>query len=275
MKRLILLFAVLGMLFTLQSCTQEGSDDNPDNLVAPTVPSATLFTIPTQSFGISDDKEESSTRNDKSNWIHAGVNVLVWNTVVFANTAIPIAAFGKSFDSDEEYLGNLTWEWKYVYQSPPADGSKEYDVSLTGKYISNNEEVAWTMTVAEAGSSERFVWYEGVVSTDHTAATFTVNKDPQNPKPYMQISSTRKLDTNDASIKFSNILANDPGNGDYIEWRTNNGSEYDRAYDVFTNNSLLEIESNEASKIGRVKHQSHFNDNAWHCWDANQFNIDC
>lgn len=274
MKRLMFLFFVAGILFSLQSCTEEASD-NPDNLKAPTLPPTSLFTIPTQSFGVKDDKEASVTRNDKSNWIHAGVNVLVWNSVVFVNTAIPIAAFGRAFDYEAEYIGDLTWEWKYEYQAPPANGAKKYDVSLTGEYISNNEEVAWTMTVNEQGSSNKIVWYEGTVATNHTASTFIVNKDPEDPKPYMRISSTKNFDTNEVVIRFSNILAGDPGNGDYIEWRANSGAEYDRAYDVFTNDNLLEIEANEIMKDGRVKDPKHFGDSEWHCWDVDQFNIDC
>ena len=91
----------------------------------------------------------------------------------------------------------------------------------------------------------------------------------------MDITFTKIPATEDISIRFSNVLANDPGNGDYIEWRTNNGGEFDRAYDVFNKESLLEIEGNEALKNGRVKHPIHFNDNEWHCWDTNQFNVDC
>ena len=105
MRRSIYLFFVLGILFTLQSCTQEGSNDNPDNLAAPSIPPTSLFTIPTQSFGLVSDKESTSTRNDKSNWIHAGLNILVWNSVVFTYTAVPVAAFGHSFDYKAEYLG--------------------------------------------------------------------------------------------------------------------------------------------------------------------------
>ena len=275
MKRSIYLLFILGILFTLQSCTKDDPIDNPQNLSAPSIPPVSLFTIPTQTFGVAGDNNTISTRNDKSNWVHAGVNVLVWNSVVFVNTAIPIAAFGRSFDYDPEYLGDLTWEWTYEYQAPPEHGSKKYDVSLTGQYISENEEVAWTMNVNESGNSNKFTWYEGIVSKDHTTGLFTINKDPFNPKPYMSISFDKKIASNDITIRFSNVLANDPGNGDYIEWRTDNGSEYDRAYDVSIEGGLLEIQANEANENGRVKHPSHFNDSEWHCWNTNQVNIDC
>ena len=200
---------------------------------------------------------------------------LVWNTVVFVNTAVPTAAFGHSFDYDPVYLGDLTWEWSYQYQAPPEHGSNKYDVSLTGQYVSENEEVAWTMVVNETGNSNKFTWYEGTVSRDHTNGIFTINKDPLNPKPYMSLSFEKRNDLKDITIRFSNVLANDPGNGDYIEWSTDNGSDYDRSYDVSTKEGLLEIEANELDKNGRVKHQNHFNDSDWHCWDTKQFNIDC
>jgi len=275
MKRIIYIFFAVGILFALQSCNKDSNDDNPDNLAAPAIPDTALFTIPTQSFGVAGGKDTSSTRNDKSNWIHAGLNVLVWNTVVFVNTAIPIAAFGHAFDYEAEYIGNLTWEWTYEYQSPPDNGSKKYDVSLTGKYINSNDEVAWTMAVNEQGSSAKFVWYEGIVSVNHTGGSFTVNKDPLNPKPYMKIDFTRKVATNDVTIRFSNVLSGDVGEGDYIEWRTQNGETFDRGYDVWNKESLLEIEANDVSKDGRVKHPIHFGDEEWHCWDTDQFNIDC
>ena len=65
------------------------------------------------------------------------------------------------------------------------------------------------------------------------------------------------------------------GNGDYIEWRTMNGTDYDRAYDVFLDNNLLEIQANEVEENGRVKDPNHFNDSEWHCWDSSKFSIDC
>jgi len=275
MKGLIKLFIVLGIFFTFQSCTQESNDDNPDNLAAPIIPSESLFTIPTQSFGVVGDKESSSSRNSKSNWAHAGLNVLLWNSVVFVNTSVPIAAFRRAFDFKAEYIGNMTWEWNYHYQAPPANGSKKYDVSLTGKLINNKEEVAWTMTVTEEVSGNSFIWYEGVISRDHSSGNFTINKDPQDPKPYMNLSFVKNLDTDDISIKFTNVSTADPGLGDYIEWSTDKDNEYDRAYDVFTKDDLLEIQSNSILKNGKVKHPSHFNDDEWHCWDTNRFNIEC
>lgn len=275
MKRSVYLFLILGLLFTLQSCQKDDGPEAPQNLVAPSIPPISLVTIPTQTFEFAGSNNTISTRNDKSNWVHAGVNVLVWNTVVFANTAIPITAFSHAFDYEAEYIGDLTWEWTYDYQSPPDHGSTKYEVSLTGQYISNNDEVAWTMTVTEKGTSNSFVWYEGIVSRTNTTGMFTINKDPQNPQPYMSIEFSKKVASNDVTIRFSNVLANDPGQGDYIEWRTENANELDRIYHVFTKDNLLEIEANDANRNGRVKDPAHFEDSDWHCWNTAKVNIDC
>ena len=274
MKKSIFYFLAIGLLLILQSCAK---DDNnaPDNLKAPELPSMAYFTIPTQTFGLVDNNEVSTTRNNKSNWIHAGLSILAWNSVVFVHTAVPIAAFGHAFDYEAVYIGDMTWEWKYEYQSPADQGSKKYDVSLTGQYISDQEEVAWTMTVTEQGNGTSFIWYEGVTAVGNTTGSFTVNKDPGNPKPYMNISYTRKPASNDITIRFSNVDVDAEGYGDYIEWRTSNGADYDRAYDVFNKNDLLEIEGNSINENGRVKHPSHFNDSEWHCWNSNKVNIDC
>lgn len=275
MKRLMFLFFALTLTFFFQSCTQDAKDAAPENLRTPILPNISLLTIPTQSFGVASEKETSSTRNNKSNWVHAGLNVLVWNSVVFVNTAVPIAAFGHAFEHEAQYIGDHTWEWKYTYQSLPAHGSKVYDVSLTGQYISNNEEVAWTMTVTSTEFAQAFVWFEGVIAVGHRSGTFTVNMDPNNPKPYMEISLDRNTGNEDVTIRFSNVLVSEAGYGDYIEWRAQNDADFDRAYDVFTDNNLLEIEANEVGKDGRVKDPKHFGDAEWHCWDSQQVNIEC
>lgn len=272
MKKSIYLIFALGLLLSLQSCMKE---KNQETLRAPEIPPTSLFTIPTSSFGIVSEKESSEIRTDKSNWIHAGLNVLVWNTVVFSNTAVPIAAFGRAFDHDSKFIGEKTWIWKYDYTTPPSHGSKKYDVSLSGTISDDNSEVFWTMTVIDNANNKEFIWYEGTIDKDNTNGKFTFYKDPADPKPYMGISFTKEPSSNDLTIRFSNEVTSDLNYGDYIEWRSNNGSEFDRAYDIFTNNSLLEIQANSSTDQGRVKHILHFNDDNWHCWDETHDNIDC
>ncbi|MDF1699251.1 MAG: hypothetical protein P1U56_25575 [Saprospiraceae bacterium] len=275
MKKSFFLFLALGFILALQSCTKEDALEAPDNLAAPSIPPTDVFTIPTQTFGIAEDQTIATTRNDKSNWVHAGLNVLVWNTVVFVNTAIPIAAFGHSFNYESEFIGDLTWQWKYEYQAPPANGSTKYDVTLTGQYINNLEDVAWKMVVQEAGTSNEIVWYEGIVKANHSEGSFTVNRYPQNPEPYVTLSFNKDFDKDNVTIRFTNVIPNDPGNGDFIEWMAEPTGEYDRHYDVSTDGNLIEIEANELEKNGRVKDPKHFEDEEWHCWDTNQKNIDC
>lgn len=273
MKKLIGLIMIFGLIVSLQSCMQEKGTDNPDNLVAPTLPSTEFLIIPTQEFGFVSDEKKSSTRNDKSNWIHAGVNILVWNTVVFVHTTAPIAAFGHAFNYKAEYIGDSSFEWKYQYDHQ--EDGVTYDVSLIGQYISDQTEVAWTMYLNVQGNNEKFLWFEGIVPVGNKSGKFVFYKDPNNPKKYMELAYDKEHEFEGISIRFTNILPGDAGNGDYIEWIARNGGDYDREYDVMMNGNLLEMEGNENTKDGRVKDPKHFNDSEWHCWDESRNNIDC
>ena len=83
--------------------------------------------------------------------------------------------------------------------------------------------------------------------------------------------------TNEFTIRYTNIGVNDPGNGDYIEFRTQPSASFNRAYDVYRGSveKTLNIEWNAPTNEGRVKHPEHFNDSEWHCWDGQAMDISC
>ena len=181
MKNSIYLILSLGLILGLQSCMKEKET----SLQPPIIPPSALFTIPTSSFGVVDEKESSTTRTNKSNWVHAGLNVLFWNSVVFTNTAVPVAAFNRALDHESEFIGDKTWEWKYDYTTPPSHGSKKYEVSLTGQVSQDNAQVFWMMRVIDSANSKEFTWYEGTIDKDNRIGDFTFYKEPSNPEPYM------------------------------------------------------------------------------------------
>ncbi|MFT6335656.1 MAG: hypothetical protein ACI86M_003172 [Saprospiraceae bacterium] len=146
-------------------------------------------------------------------------------------------------------------------------GGKKYEVSLIVQYINDNKEVAWTMTVSGTGFPQDFVRYEGKVYTDNSLGTLKINTVSADSKPYLDLSFDKNVDSNDISIWFSNILEDHKGLGYYIKWRTTNGNEYDRAYDVTIENNLLEIQANHANANGKVKDPKCFNDSEWHWWN--------
>ncbi len=278
MKKSIFFLALFAILISFQSCVEEPAlVDNPENLVAPELPPATMYTVPTAALR-NTDSDTSATATSLNgvtyhNWIHAGLNVLYWNTVVFVNMVIPTAAFGEAFNHDPVYIGNSTFEWSYTYNAQNGDS---YEVILTGQYVNNTQEVDWVMTVSKAGGFQDFVWYTGTVSTDLTTGEFILNRHPANPQTFVSITHTKELSLGNAATRFTNIIPGDNGNGNYLEYRIENNGAFNRALDVQGNgNNLLEIQLNEPGGDGRVRHPQHFGDNEWHCWDTNQIDIDC
>ena len=278
MKKSILFLALFAILFSFQSCVKEPAlVDNPENLTAPDLPPATMYSIPTAALSNTDSDTSAATAMTTGvtyhNWIHAGLNVLYWNTVVFVNMVTPTAAFGEAFNHTPVYIGNSTFEWSYTYNAPNGDS---YEVILTGQYINNTEEVDWVMTVSKAGGFQDFEWYTGTVATNLTYGEFILNRNPNNSQPFVQINSTRDFSNVSATTRFTNIIPGDNGNGNYLEYRVETNGQFNRALDVQGNgNNLLEIQLNEPGRDGRVKHPQHFGDDDWHCWDTNQIDIDC
>jgi len=230
--------------------------------------------IPSQSFGLVEDKVEANSRTSKSNWIHAGSNVLVWNTVLIAHTSLPIAAFHRSFDAEPKYISDNTWEWTYKHQTSADLGGKLLDVSLTGQYISNTKKVHWNMTVAESDTDNTAVWISGVSSVEDWSGNFEIYEIGNNGQPYLGLSY--RIDEDQSRIiHFENIRTDNEGFGDYIEWKTEMSTTFDRAYNINLSNKMIEIQSNSSDDSGRVKDQLHFGDADWHCWDMSKTNIEC
>lgn len=277
MRKSILFFALLLSLSIFQSCEKESFDNgNPDNLVAPTLPTTDLYSIPTAA--LRDDEADNIANSAPpgvtyKNWIHAGLNLLVWNTVVVSQVTLPIAAFAEAFNHQAEFIGNATFEWAYQYTAP---GANIYNISLTGQYISNTQEVDWVMTASKVGGFSDIIWYTGSTNQGNTQGTFTLNRNSNNPEPYLELAYTRNNSNNDGVVRYTNVAPNDPGNGNYIEYRTESSNTFNRAFDLdLGSGNFLEIQWNEPSGEGRVKHENHFNDTEWHCWNVDKVDVDC
>ena len=275
MKNSSLVLMLLIGLFIFQSCQFDPSgNNNSNNLVAPKIPPAAMFTMPTESFN--ESKSDTEEKTNFENWIHAGLNLLAWNTVVVTHMVAPTAAFANAFNHQGVFIGDATFAWTYQYQAPPGLGGQKYNITLTGQYINNEEDVAWTMTASQIGGFSNFVWYDGVVAADHSQGRFTLHQHPNNPQAFIQLDYERGASETDASLRFTNIVPNNPNNGQYIEYRTTSDDDLNRAFDVqLEAGNFLEILWNEPSGYGQVRHPFHFNDAAWHCWNSSQQNMDC
>jgi hypothetical protein len=277
MKNLMLFFALATVLVFTQSCEKEPQEEEIQNLVAPELPPADMFTMP-----ISEVREtDTDTTNQTGgvtywNWAHAALSLVGWNTVVYLNMVVPTTAFAHAFNAEATYIGNLTFQWVYQYHAPQNLGGHFYDVSLTGQYINNTQEVAWTMTVSQVGGFSDFVWYTGVTASGNTEGSFILNRNPANPEPYLRMDYQDGLLPEDGTLRFTNVIPTDPANGHYLEYRVDAAAEFNRAFDVQgPPNNFLEIRWSEPAGNGQVRHPQRFNDNEWHCWDTEQRDVDC
>ncbi len=282
MKNLFWLFALLLLVPIFQSCEQDNSVNEPTDLVAPEIPPMAMFAMPTGDFDESNIDTLGGvviTRDDPEtyqNWFHAAANLVVWSVIGHLHMALPTAAFAAAVSQTPEYIGDLTFQWTYVYEAPPGLGGQAYDVSLTGQYTPEFEAVIWTLTVSEQGGFTDFVWYTGVTSVTNDEGEFTLNRNPQNPENYLRLNYQGDEATGQGTLRFTNIVPGSTDFGDYIEYREAPGNPYDRAFDVlYEAGNFLEIQWNEAAGNGRVRHPIHFGDDAWRCWDTSYQDVDC
>ncbi len=284
MKKLVWLAALLIAVGSFQSCEKEPAIEEPEGLTAPEIPPLAMFTMPTDEF----DETKLDTFNSSAvdfrgmgpdsyqNWIHAALNLAFWNGVIHLQMAVPTAAFVAAVHTEPQYIGGLTFEWSYPYEAPAGLGGHTYYVSLKGQYAPGFEQVLWTMTVSQEGGFSDFVWYTGISSATEDKGEFTLNRFPNNPQPYLRLDYMGDETTGQGMLRFTNIAPGGDNFGHYIEYREMPGEIYDRAFDVQQGpGNFLEIQWNEESSEGRVRHPFHFDDGEWYCWDASFVDVEC
>jgi hypothetical protein len=279
MKQLFFVLTVLMAAVVFQSCEKESAVEIPGNLKAPELPRASFYTIPTY-----DIAHDSITETDKdlvrgpftqANWLHAGVSLLVWNSVVVVNLALPLNAIGQAFNQHAQYIGNQTFAWTYQYTATPQLGGGKYNIVLTGQYLSVDE-VEWKLTASQIGGFQNFEWVTAITATNHTEAEFTFYRNPGNPEAYLRINSTYDIFKEAVFVRLTNVILNDPNNGNFIEYGANYSTGFNRSFQLHTGaNDVLDIEWNAPKRFGRVRHAAHFGDADWHCWDENLFDVGC
>lgn len=206
------------------------------------------------------------------NWGHSAWNVAVWNFILTINMVIPVAAFLESFNHEAEYdAGDEEWTWSYNFTLGVVHTAK-LKAKLDGEWVH------WEMYISKENVFTDVLWFYGDSKTDGTQGTWTIKRDANNPIEYIGIIWHRNTDGT-SDIKYTNIDNSDTDNvgadyGDYVMYGITTGA-YDRFYDISILGNLTEIEWSYTSKIGRVKDFKRFQDNVWHCWDANLVDVAC
>jgi len=276
MKNLRLIFILLVSLSILQSCTKE--DLNPAQEVAPQLPPAESFVMAYEGYQQTDiDQLPQTNSGDNTsyhNWFYSASNVVVWNIVLTVNLVVPVASFREAFNHQGTFQGDATWLWAYNFTG---DLGQTFRAKLYGKVIGNGT-VKWDMYISKVGGFTDVHWYTGITSNNGNVANWTLNHRPNNPETFLQI-DYEKNSTGLGIIRYTNIIPNHSGNGDYIEHRRGIGAaeNFDRAYDIFKveNDNLLEINWDDSNENGRVKDALKYGDNEWHCWNQALQDSDC
>lgn len=270
MKKISLFFVLALSLMLAQSCQKDSIDntvvDPYADQPAPDLPSEEMFFMPFAGF---EDEDPEASPKRFSHWGHAVANVVVWNTVLTVNLAIPTLSFYAAFGEEPEYQGQGVWLWSYEFVDDE-DGAA-YRAELYGELLVNDE-VKWDMYIEQVNGWGRIHWYAGVTANDDSYARWMLKYEPENPTTFLQIDFQRDLATGYESIRYTNVIPDDADNGSYIEYREGAGAAegFDRAYDVYRADidNMLEINWDEANKNGRVKDPEKFGDAEWRCWGS-------
>lgn len=272
---IILLVNILLWIFTI-SC----SDDKVNNPSEkpPEIPPIASFKIDFDEFPISSHLLKYNGHNSfneitaKENWIWASFNVLFWQTFVSAGMIVPVASFTASFNNEPDKQDDGRWLWNYEFT--PYMGIK-YTASLFADL--DGKTVYWEMYISKENSFDNFLWYFG--ESDHlaTKGTWTINKEPEEPTPWVGIEWEGNLEESSGNIKYTNIVPGSEENGGYIFFGITSDDDYDAFYEIFKKgqNNTISIKWNKILYNGRVKDLAHFEDEEWHCWDTDLENAEC
>ena len=200
-----------------------------------------------------------------------------WQTVVAVNLVIPVAALAESFDHTPTRQDDGTWVWQYDFVA----AARRYTARLEGKV--EGDHIDWAMYISQEGGWTDVLWFSGqsglasLIEGNRTG-TWTVNYNPEDVTPYLQIDYEVKLLNGEiGQIKYTSIEEGSELEGSYIVHALAEGEPYDRAYNIYiaADDNLSEIEWHALEKYGRRRDPAVFGDDRWHCWDYTLADVDC
>lgn len=268
--KILPILIVIGMIGLIVSCEDDKTTNPQDQ--APAIP-------PQSSMIINFDEFPDTTSLSKiyfapavkRNWEWAAYSVSVWNSILTLTLAVPVAAFNESFNHQPVKQSDGRWLWQYNVSV----NEVVFTAKLFGKIIT--EGVEWKMLLSQQGAFEDFEWFTGFSNTSVTEGNWTLNKDPNNPSPFLFIEWKRNPGEGTADVKYSLISPTTPADGSYIFYGKTNEVPLNRFYHIYQaeQNNLIEIKWNYELHFGRVKDAIYFEDQNWHCWDERLDDTEC
>jgi hypothetical protein len=121
-----------------------------------------------------EDVKNGRLNGEYDHWAFASTNVVIWQSILTLNSAIPVIAFHESFNHEAEYLPNeKKWRWTYSFD----EGQHTYQANLYAKLDGN--QVLWEMYVSKSGVFEDFLWYSGISAVDESLGSWKIYGYPQ------------------------------------------------------------------------------------------------
>jgi len=275
MKRFHFYFLVFALVLLVGFVLTCSKDSTEPQETPPALPPTNSFIMDFGSFPLNDGEPLAKTGNvllqTRANWSWAALNVLVWNTVLFVNLAVPVAAFYASFQHDPYKEDDGSWSWSYGFTAQ----NNQYTAKLNCALYDNLAH--WKMYISMDGEFNEFLWYQGEGDLGYSHGTWTLYRDPADPVAYIGMEWNRNPQDGTGDIRYTNIKDEDPNKDSYIKYGTMTDSLYNAYYTIYHKNldNYTLIEWNRDSKAGRVSDKIHFQDDVWHCWDEMLYDTEC
>jgi len=247
------------------------SGTEPEETGPPDIPPLSTFVMDFSDFSLSNPPPFSLDRAgwnaavaSYENWGWAVTNVAVWNIVLTVTLAVPVASFVESFNHEPVRQTDGTWVWSYDFRA----AGVVYLAELHAK--TENVGVQWDMYISKEDAYDDFHWYSGFSNIAATEGIWTINKNPDEPAPFLEIEWNRSPGDETADIKYTNITPGTFENGSYIFYGITGATPYDAFYNIFNTiqDNLTEIQWNRTTREGQVRDFLHFRDSYWHQWDS-------
>jgi hypothetical protein len=245
----------------------------------PALPPVETMTIDFSEFST---VKKSGSAVENINWTTAATVAGIWNLVIAANIALPVAAFNLAINNTPAYQDNKTWEWNYSVNAVGA----VYKARLTGQIGSDS--IRWKMYISKdgVGAFPEFMWFKGSSALDGKKGQWILNHSKDFPEPFLQIDWT--LDGSDiGTIKYiyirekKNDRSTDTFKSSFIEYGLTKNA-LNAYYNVNLNISgtpndfkTVNIEWSTTLHNGHIKSLHYFGDTNWHCWDGNGNDVTC
>jgi hypothetical protein len=248
------------------------SDTNAPEGQAPALPPQSSFVIDFSDFtspGRAAAPAVQTTPAAGTYWTRSAAVVGVWNLILTATLAPPVAAFLASFSHQPVYTeGAWTWSYSFAVLGVP------HSARLEARFVSAG--VQWDMYISKAGEYTDFHWFTGVSNVSGTAGTWALSMGPANPTAFIDIVWNR-VPSEAYDIRYTNVAAGTSEYGSYITYGVTGLTPYDAFYDLYgaQADNLTEIEWNRTTKEGRTRDPAYFLDSDWRCWASNLDNTTC